>query len=528
MARSIADAYLRGEARGFFVTHPADAGDRRRVTARVARELAPSVADELEAQNARLAPSSTRDANLLALRRGAAAVVTGQQVGLFLGPLYTLYKAASAVRVARALAEETGRPVVPVFWLQTEDHDLLEIAWCAAVDRQGEPCRVELPADAANRVSIAHCVLPSEVDGCLAMLRAELGHLPHAEEHLARLARHYQSGARWPDAFAGVLAELFANEGLVVVDPRVPALSREVAAVHRRALESAERLSGLLLERCAQLRAAGFSAAVHVRPGSPLSFLHPEGPSGPRYRLEPTADGFAEVGGSRKHALGHLLEMLELEPLCFSSSALLRPIVQDALLPTAAYVAGSGEIAYFAQLGPLYEHFGLPMPLVVQRARFRVIDERVLRRLRRLGLEPDEMALPMDELLKRCGEGAGPNGAEISSRLVGPFEAELDRLARELDALGPAVATPVRKTRSTVRRAVGKLAEKIEAARRRSDQSRVEDLRSSQSLLFPRGEPQERYYGLPYFGARYGDRAFVERVLAAIRPFDATPGDLHP
>src|SRR5262252_1976592 len=189
-----------------------------------------SVVAALEAQNGRLFPSRARDANLAALAAGAPAVVTGQQVGVFLGPLYSLYKAATAVHLARAAG------AVPVFWLQTEDHDLAEIAKVAVLGRAGTPVDVGVSVDAEQRVAVAHHRLPDEIEAALAALAVELEGLPHAEAHLALLRRHYRCGARWVDAFAGAFAELFAPEGLVFVDPRDPALAAAAAPVHRQAL----------------------------------------------------------------------------------------------------------------------------------------------------------------------------------------------------------------------------------------------------------------------------------------------------
>ncbi|HEV7554430.1 MAG TPA: bacillithiol biosynthesis cysteine-adding enzyme BshC, partial [Kofleriaceae bacterium] len=312
---------------------------------RAKRAIAPAVADVLAEQNSRLAPSPARDANLAALRRGAAAVVTGQQVGLFLGPLYTIYKAATAVVLARAWSRETGSPVVPVFWLQTEDHDIVEIASCAI---PGE--RLDVPVDAENRISIAQLTLPDAIADCLDRLAELLGPGDDAAVHVARLGRHYKPGARWADAFAGVLAELFAPEGLVVIDPRDPGFGPFAAPVHARALDDSSRIASALIARGAELS----GHKVHVRPGAPLSFFHPAGACGPRVRLEPVGPGrFAEVGGGPTHELAELHAALAADPLSFSTSALLRPILQDTLLPTAAYVGGPAEIAYLAQLPPL-------------------------------------------------------------------------------------------------------------------------------------------------------------------------------
>lgn len=523
MARSLFDAYLDGDAAAFFPAHFTDPAARRRAVARAARPLAPAVAAALVAQNAGLAASPVRDAHLAALRAGAAAVVTGQQVGLFLGPLFTIYKAASAIAVARALAHESGHPVVPVFWLQTEDHDLPEIAACHVPCAHG-PLALRLPAEASARVSIAHCTLPEEIGACLASLADELGHLPHAAPHLERLARHYRPGAGWATAFAAVLAELFAPEGLVFLDPRDSALAADSAAVHRRALADAEALASALLARGDALQRAGFAPPVHVRPGAPLSFFHPDGPAGPRYRLAPDAGGYALVGEARHYARPALLDALTAAPQQFSTSALLRPILQDTLLPTAAYVGGPGEIAYFAQLAPLYAAYELAMPLVVPRARLRVVDGKTARVLARLRLTPDDARQPEDALLAAARAGAAP--AAIEPRLLAPFTAALDEVSAELAALGGGVRSALEKTRATVESAVTRLTGKIEQARLHQDEALVADVRRVKRLLFPNDTPQERVYGLASFAARYGERPFLDAVLGAITPFDATPRDL--
>src|SRR5262245_1259856 len=219
---------------------PCSPRDRMRAVMRAVRPLAPEVLRAMTAQNGALPVSPARDAHLEALTRGAAAVVTGQQVGLFLGPLYTIYKAATAVVVARVLAAETGAPVVPMFWLQTEDHDLVEIASCsvsgAGTCETSSTIPIAAPIAADNRISIAHHTLPVEVADWLERLADALGEGLLAEAHVARLRRHYRPGASWSAAFAGVLAELFAPEGLVMIDPRDPVLAAAAAPVHAHAL----------------------------------------------------------------------------------------------------------------------------------------------------------------------------------------------------------------------------------------------------------------------------------------------------
>ncbi len=533
MKNDVFEACLAGRATEFFGSHFANAEDRRRAVERaVARPLSVAVADALRVQNARHAPSAARDRNLDSLRSGATAVVTGQQVGLFLGPLFNLYKAASAVSAARALSAETGRPVVPVFWLQSEDHDLLEIANYTTPGPGGAPLTLRLDCPADQRRSIAHLRLPTEVEDRLAELRANVANTPQAVTHLDRLARHYRAGARWVGAFAATLAELFADEGLVLLDPRddetSDAFTSAAKHIHRRALLGAAHISQVLRARGEQLVVAGFRPAVHVRDGSPLGFFHPEGAEGPRYRLEPRDGGFAEVGGSRVHDLDTLLAVLEEDPRRFSTSVLLRPILQDSLLPTAAYVGGPGEIAYFAQLAPLYAAYGMTMPLVVPRARLRVVDPPTRRRLARHDLGTDDATRPEDEVLaaaaRATSHGGRPANAEptdLRAALLAPFEHTLAGMRGELEHAGRGIDTAVAKTLATVERAVAKLAEKVANAKLQQDRALVEDVRALRASLAPNGIEQERVYGLAAFVARVGERGFLDHVLATISPFES-------
>jgi bacillithiol biosynthesis cysteine-adding enzyme BshC len=464
-------------------------------------------------------------------------VVTGQQMGLFLGPLFTVYKTASAIAAARALAEETGRPCVPVFWMQTEDHDLPEIDHCLTPRGSGPPLRTALdfPGAATSRVPVAHQRLGESVTPALAALRTELGGQPFAGEHLELLERAYRPGATMPDAFAEVLSALFADEGLVLLDPRDVSLAPLAAPLHRRAIEEASIIAARLAERGSALTQAGFSEQVHIRPGSPLSFVSPEGFDGPRYRLDPTAPGTWSLVGHPDGAsvtTAELLSWLDREPLRFTTSALLRPLLQDTWLPTAAYVGGPGEIAYFAQLAPLYEHAGLPMPLIVPRARFRVLDDRIRGLLDKLGLSPDDVSAPRDELLARlasrsAGEGFEPPEA-VEARLMGALAPELARLGERMAALDPSFAHAIERTEESVRGAISRLVAKYGRATAQRDQVTVERLDRLRTYLAPEGAPQERIYGLPYYACRFGARAFIRSVLEACEPFSGGLKDLKP
>ncbi|MBK7863686.1 MAG: bacillithiol biosynthesis BshC [Archangiaceae bacterium] len=379
------------------------------------------------------------------LEPGEVAVVTGQQIGLFLGPLYSVYKAATAVACARALELETGVRCRPVFWLQTEDHDAEEIdhVWVGAR-------RLQVPVRLEPRCSVEHAVLGDEIT-------AALEQLPDP----ALWAQHYRPGARWVDAFAGVMRTLFPS--LLLVNP----CEHPAPGVHARALAEAEPLSALLLERSRALEAQGFAVQVPVKPGAPLSFHHPEGARGPRHRLD---------SGARPTS-GH-----------FSTSALLRPIVQDTLLPTAAIVGGPGELNYFAQLSGLYQAFDLPMPMLVPRARFRVIDVATRRLLDKLGLKPADAEAP--DLLSRLRPQVEPSPEAIEKQLLDAADAALVHVP---------LPDAVKRTRGTIARAASRVAGRYRRHLDTADTVLAERVTKLQASLFPHGEPQERVMGLPTF-----------------------------
>ncbi|MGV3619802.1 MAG: bacillithiol biosynthesis cysteine-adding enzyme BshC, partial [Archangium sp.] len=428
---------------------------------------------------------------------GSVAVVTGQQVGLFLGPLYSFYKAASAVISARALELETGVRCVPVFWLQTEDHDVEEIDHLDV----GEE-RIRLQSPHVPRASISELMLGDGVGAALSSLGDALEGAPHVDDVIALFERHYRRECSWASAFAGVMSELLPS--LVILDPRDEAMARFVGPIHERAFAECDAIAKAMLARQEALQAAGFDVQVHVREDSPLSFVHPDGRDGPRFRVERCAEGWKCIGGEQV--------VSELDALRVSTSALLRPIVQDTLLPTAAIIGGPGELNYFAQVSPLYAHYGMAMPMVMPRARFRVLEPRVVTLLSKLGLQPHELEHPRDAVLQKLA----PVGTELTPEV-------LER--RLLDAIEPVLASvpgvedAVKRTRGTMARAASRLAGRYAHSLRTHDETVIDRVDRIQRSLFPHGEPQERVLGFPEFAAKFGIDAFRQMVLGALVPF---------
>lgn len=514
---------------------PRDAGDpaarKAAVQAAARRRIDPAV---LEALRQRYREDATRAAALDALEAGnAVCVVTGQQAGLFGGPLYAVHKAAAAIGDAAALAAETGVPCVPVFWLQSEDHDFAEIATAHTLDGRGEGVAITLAAADAVECSVSARAMGPGIVAARAELAEALAGLAAADAVRALIDDCYRPERSPTEAFGRLIDALFARHGLLVLDPCTPGLAAAAAPVHRRAFAEAGAIAGVLRERVDALSAAGFAVQVHVRPAAPLSFFHPDGAAGPRFRVEPEGDGWRLCGAERRVAKmvtqAVMQAALAEAPERFSTSALLRPILQDHWLPTAAYVGGPGEIAYFAQLPPLYAFFELPLPLVVHRARFRLIDSTADRLLDQLGLTPADLALPRDALLTRLGGASGdqPDPDALEASLVDPITEVIDTFRPHATALDRGLEKLVDKTGETLLDVARRLVDRYRRTLARRDEVTIERLDRLMARLQPAGGPQERLLGWVWYGARYGIEPFIDAIVAAVVPWDATLRDVR-
>ncbi|MBK06802.1 MAG: bacillithiol biosynthesis cysteine-adding enzyme BshC [Deltaproteobacteria bacterium] len=520
--KAFGTAFLKGEVQAlrWLSNHLNNPEQRRAVLAQArSKKCSPALIDALRTQHQDVLTPS-REAHLKALEEGdAAVVVTGQQVGLFLGPLYTIHKAATAIALAKALSKESGHPVVPLFWLQTEDHDTAEIATSFHPRHHDEPLALAISYDPDTRHSVEHIQLGDELLDLHRQLNESMGHLPYAEETLSWWQKAYKPGRSMSDAFAHMLMKIFEDEGLLVLNPRTNALAALAAPIHRQCLEQAHTINELLIERESALQEAGFRVQIPIRKECSLPFFHPDGVEGPRYRLELREDGFGLSG--RPDAFfskAFIFETLSHAPMQFSTSALMRPLLQDILLPTAAYVGGPGEISYFAQLDPLYKQLGQRMPMIVPRARFTHIEPSISRTLESLSLTSQDLSLPEREIAKRYTEQEGSRLSDeaLKANLYEPFARALNNFKDEILALEPGFEKTVQKTYGQVERIVDKLSGKIQNVRFHQDSQRMKQVKDAQQTLFPFGKPQERVYALPYFLALFGVQAFKERLFDAI------------
>ena len=445
---------------------------------------------------------------------GAVAIVTGQQPGLFGGPLLVLHKALAVLDLARRLERATGRPAVPVFWVASDDHDFAEIRSLAVLDAGGGIREIRYaPAEEPGGRPAADVVLDDSLPPLLQELEACLPATPHRARLGERLARAYRPGATMAGAFAELLSGLLGE--LVVLDASDPALRRLAAPVLRRELGEGSPSSRLAREAGARLVAAGFHQQVPVRDGFLNLFLVS---GGERRALALDGNGLQVRGTERRLALDEALAALERDPSPWSPGVLLRPLAQDFLLPTVAYVGGPAEVAYHAQLGPAYAWLGIPRPVVVPRPSLTLVEPAQARVLETEGLALPDLQQDPEAVLSRWAREAHPEVEGAFARAREAVAAELRSLETLLGDLDPTLAAAARAAAGRSLHPLDGLREKAVRALKRRDQARAERLRRTRDALLPGGSLQERGLGWAGLLARRGE-GVLDLLREAVDPW---------
>ncbi len=511
--------YAVGEAAPFYPTASAsDAWMHANLAALVPR---PELARLLEAQNHTCHAGPAAIANIEKLRLGARAVVTGQQVGLFGGPLYTLYKAASAVRLAQLATERTGVAHIPIFWLASEDHDFAEIDHVALRGHAGrlETVRVHEHADKISGVPVGGVRLGPAVKQALAEAASLLG---EGNPQLELLRRCYRPEATFAGAFAQWLAAAFREQGLIIFDAAGRPAHQLGAPVLRAAIEEADGLQAALFERGKLLEKHGYHQQVLVKPGASLLFLLRGGAENEPHTREPLRrkpDG-SWAAGRAAYSTADLLSILHSEPERLSPNALLRPVFQDAILPTAAYIGGPAEIAYFAQTGLLHERILGRQTPVLPRLSATLLQGRDIRTMEHDGIDlPEIFRLQLEEMTQRVGARSMPVEGKRKLHAAGSaLTGELDELTVWMRAMDPALGRSADVAASKMlyqMNRLRRLAARRELEQNESIRKRIASLYAS---AYPGGHLQERAEGAASALARHGGALITKLVEAAGDP----------
>jgi bacillithiol synthase len=475
---------------------------RVRAAGRPLEALAEALARQQEQRGAAAAAANARRL----AQGGTVAIVTGQQPVVFGGPLFVLYKALAAISTAERLQERLGSPVVPVFWVASDDHDFAEVRSITVVDETGVLRTLRYaPAREPSGQPASRVLLDDSITTLVDELRAALPPGLHREAMVERVARCYRPGTSLSSAFALLVSEVFPE--LVVLDPSDVALKVLMAPVLSRELAEGSPSSRTAIAAGQRLLEAGYHQQVPLRDGFFNLFLLMAG----ERRALAVRDGGIEVRGlGREIPRAQAMQMLAAAPGDWSPGALLRPLTQDLVLPTLAYVGGPAEVAYHAQIGDSYAHFRVTRPIILPRPSVTVIEPAQARALETESLSLCDLQADPETVLARWARDAHPEVEAAFTRARDAILAGLSGVEESLGAVDPTLRAAAESAKGRALHQVESLQEKSTRALKKRDQVRADRLRRTRDALLPGGSLQER--GLGWIGllARQGDAVVAE------------------
>jgi bacillithiol biosynthesis cysteine-adding enzyme BshC len=475
-----------------------------------------AVADVLREQNTRAGAGAATLANIERLRHNdSVAIITGQQAGLFTGPLYTVFKALTAIKLAAQLRDK-GVNAIPVFWIAAEDHDFAEVNHVRLVDREGHLKTITYTAcSPAEGKPVGAVILKDGINENLDEFIAALPESEFTPRLAADLREAYSAGTSFAEAFGKMMLKLFGKFGVVLINPLDDRLKQIAGTIYSQAMQRAPEFAAALVKQSASLEAAGYHAQVYTSHESVPLFMMDEG----RRTAMVQRDGsFYLKGTEKKFPREELLDTVHRCPACFSPNVTLRPIVQDFLLPTAVYIGGPAEIAYFAQLRAGYQLLGRIEPLVLSRASFTLLEKRHAKTLSKNGLQFSDLFAGLQEVITKVAEQSlDKETAATFDETEQVFEAQLNKLQATLQKVDPTLAAALKGGKANILSHIHRLRATYVKNLSQRDEATRHQIERAFAVLYPNKGLQEREINVSYFLARYGyellDRIYDEVSL---------------
>ena len=461
--------------------------------------------DALEAMNRSWGAGGETLANITSLREAdCLAVVSGQQAGLFTGPLYTIYKALSAVKLAGCLTQR-GTKAVPVFWIATEDHDFAEVATAEFIGCDCRLASVQVQtAMHKEGAPVGSVRLDASINETIKRLIDVLPTTEFIPEIESLLRETWVEGRGYGEAFARMMTRLTGRYGLILLDPLDAKLKELAAPLYAQAAASAPLIATALVARSRELEEAGYHAQVAISENTFPLFLHTE--DGARHSVTRTTGGRYKVKDAREEFTAEELAEKSLrEPQRFSPNVTLRAVVQDYLLPTVAYCGGSAEIAYFAQTAEVYRILNRPATPILPRASLTIVERRTWRTLERYGLKLSDLFEGLDGVLARVvEEHLGSETAQTFNRTEDSINRELNELQEQLKSVDPTLADALETGRRKINHQLEGLRTRFHRAQMSRDRAAHRQLERAFAALYPNKTLQERHINITSLLARHG------------------------
>jgi len=446
-------------------------------------------------------------------------VFGGQQAGLFGGPMMTLLKALAIAKAARTLSAQLNRPVVPIFWIAGDDHDFDEANHTYLLDRQGSLCRMEYAARPSVPAPMGQVQFrdSAALDASLATVRETLGDTEFTRDLHNLLSKCYTTGDTFVTAFGKWMASITSEYGLVFFSPNDAAVKSLAQPLFRSVIEKQSELHVRLAERNQEIQAAEYHLQVQKQENAVHLFVDLDGRK-PVHR----SDGQFVVG-DRAFGTSELLELLETEPERFSPDVITRPLLQAWLFPTAVQIGGPSEIAYFAQGNALFDLFERPLPVHLARPTLMLIEKRHARLIDEYGIEFEEIAGDIEQLVNRILSSSFPEDIETRyEQLRGDIRSHFDNFSEKSLGFDPSLREFANQTFGKIDFALKTFEGKLFASHKKKSTDMREKIYRLQTALYPNGAFQDRSLNIANFVARYGF-GVVSWLYESLDPFAAGP-----
>jgi len=476
------------------------------------QDFASRIPDIISNQYANLNPSGKTAQNIKKLAdKKTLAIVTGQQLGILGGPLYTFYKIITAIKLSQFLSERyDDYNFVPVFWLEGDDHDFNEVRTIKIIDDNNSLVTVgykeEIEEDDLKQ-SVGLIKLDNSINDFFTALEKELKETEFKSSLLQQLKNCFQEGRTFKAAFRDLIFNYFDNYGLVIFDPQTDEVKQLLKPIFKKEITDFRIHTEQLVHVSATLEEL-YHAQVKVKPVN-LFLRVDEG----RHSIEPVENEFRLRRKRKSYTQEQLLEVLENEPDKFSPNVLLRPICQDYLLPTAFYIAGPSEIAYFAQLKPLYELYNIVEPIIYPRSSLTILENSIAGSLDKFSIGINDVFVDVENVKKRIINSVEQSSVdEMFSDISNQLENSFDQLKEKLFDLDKTIADSSNRYRDKILGTIAELKSKAEKAQQKKYEVTLRQIDRAAVHLFPNSNLQEREINFVYFVNKYGDE-FLKRVF---------------
>jgi bacillithiol biosynthesis cysteine-adding enzyme BshC len=438
-------------------------------------------------------------------------LITGQQLGLFASPLYTIYKLVTTIKLAESLNDQNNRyHFIPVFWLESEDHDFQEICRVGLLDPYFQPKEVTYQGQDRGKVPMRYYQLESSVRSFISEIRENIAETEFTSDLFDKIIKGYKQGTDWVTASREFLKDIFEDKGLLFFYPGDDEIKNISIDFFKQLLVDNEKYSMAFAEVSQNIVKSGYQNQVKVIPGK--TFIHFETEDKKRFHLYRNDRDYYLKDSELKFTLESALEFISGHPIAVSTSVVSRPLLQSWLLPVVAYIAGPAEIAYWAQLGKMFKNFDLVMPQVYPRISATLMEPKIARYLEKNQADVENISFKKKEFIDQYYKNLSNTGADDP---VGQLQKELLIKGGEIEAylkqLDPTLIDSAKKTITRMVQTLENLENRVIKMREQKNSQLTSQLEQIHTAFFPANMPQERFLPIVYFLNKFGPQ-FVDSL----------------